>query len=111
MRGPRVPEQGLSYAGGRAGGHVSAARSLPGPESADRPRRGAPLGSRAALGIARGERVSAGKSGSGGRRVIVLGGTSEIALAIVGGLQRRAPREVVLVGRDGGALAGAAAGR
>jgi decaprenylphospho-beta-D-erythro-pentofuranosid-2-ulose 2-reductase len=41
--------------------------------------------------------------------VIVLGGTSEIALAIVGELQRRAPREVVLVGRDGDALAGAAA--
>jgi NAD(P)-dependent dehydrogenase (short-subunit alcohol dehydrogenase family) len=39
----------------------------------------------------------------------VLGGTSEIALAIVGELQRRAPREVVLVGRDGDALAGAAA--
>jgi decaprenylphospho-beta-D-erythro-pentofuranosid-2-ulose 2-reductase len=38
--------------------------------------------------------------GSAGGRVIVLGGTSEIALAIVRELQRRAPREVVLVGRD-----------
>jgi decaprenylphospho-beta-D-erythro-pentofuranosid-2-ulose 2-reductase len=53
--------------------------------------------------------VSAAQPGSGGRRVIVLGGTSEIALAIVGELQRRAPREVVLVGRDEDALAGAAA--
>jgi decaprenylphospho-beta-D-erythro-pentofuranosid-2-ulose 2-reductase len=42
------------------------------------------------------------------RRVIVLGGTSEIALAIVQELQRRAPRDVALVGRDGDALAGAA---
>jgi decaprenylphospho-beta-D-erythro-pentofuranosid-2-ulose 2-reductase len=53
--------------------------------------------------------VSSAHPGSTGRRVIVLGGTSEIALAIVGELQRRAPREVVLVGRDGDALAGAAA--
>jgi decaprenylphospho-beta-D-erythro-pentofuranosid-2-ulose 2-reductase len=35
-----------------------------------------------------------------GRRVLVLGGTSEIALAIVGELQRRSPRQVVLAGRD-----------
>jgi len=40
--------------------------------------------------------------------VIVLGGTSEIAIAIVRELQRRAPREVALVGRDAGALARAA---
>jgi decaprenylphospho-beta-D-erythro-pentofuranosid-2-ulose 2-reductase len=53
--------------------------------------------------------VSAAHAGSSGRRVIVLGGTSEIALAIVGELQRRAPREVLLVGRDEDALAGAAA--
>ena len=31
---------------------------------------------------------------------MVLGGTSEIALAIVRELQSRAPREVALVGRD-----------
>ena len=42
---------------------------------------------------------------SPGRRVIVLGGTSEIALAIVRELQGRAPREVALVGRDPSALA------
>jgi decaprenylphospho-beta-D-erythro-pentofuranosid-2-ulose 2-reductase len=36
--------------------------------------------------------------------VLVLGGTSEIALAIVGELQLRAPREVALVGRDAAAL-------
>ena len=35
----------------------------------------------------------------------MLGGTSEIALAIVRELQTRAPREVALVGRDPGALA------
>jgi decaprenylphospho-beta-D-erythro-pentofuranosid-2-ulose 2-reductase len=40
--------------------------------------------------------------------VVVLGGTSEIALATVSELQRRLPREVVLVGRDGEALARAA---
>jgi decaprenylphospho-beta-D-erythro-pentofuranosid-2-ulose 2-reductase len=45
---------------------------------------------------------------SSGRRVIVLGGTSEIVLAIVRELQARAPREVVLAGRDR-ALLGAAA--
>ncbi len=38
----------------------------------------------------------------------MLGGTSEIAIAIVRELQRRAPREVALLGRDAGALARAA---
>jgi decaprenylphospho-beta-D-erythro-pentofuranosid-2-ulose 2-reductase len=40
--------------------------------------------------------------------VVVLGGTSEIALATVRELQSRSPREVALVGRDVEALAGAA---
>jgi decaprenylphospho-beta-D-erythro-pentofuranosid-2-ulose 2-reductase len=40
--------------------------------------------------------------------VVVLGGTSEIALATVRELQKRSPREVALVGRDADALAGAA---
>lgn len=48
------------------------------------------------------------KTGSAGRRVVVLGGTSEIALAIVGELQRQHPREVALVGRDEHALQAAA---
>ena len=52
--------------------------------------------------------MSAERAGSAGRRVIVLGGTSEIGLATVRELQRRSPREVALVGRDGEALAGAA---
>ena len=47
--------------------------------------------------------------GSAGRRVVVLGGTSEIALAIVRELQSRAPRDVALVGRDPAGLARAAA--
>jgi decaprenylphospho-beta-D-erythro-pentofuranosid-2-ulose 2-reductase len=37
--------------------------------------------------------------------VVVLGGTSEIALATVRELQSRSPREVALVGRDNDALA------
>lgn len=45
---------------------------------------------------------------STGRRVVVLGGTSEIALAIVRELHRRAPRDVALVGRDPDALRRAA---
>jgi decaprenylphospho-beta-D-erythro-pentofuranosid-2-ulose 2-reductase len=49
--------------------------------------------------------VSAKQPRSVGRRVIVLGGTSEIALAIVRELQLRAPREVALVGRDQQGLA------
>lgn len=44
-----------------------------------------------------------------GRRVLVLGGTSEIGLAIVRRLQELAPREVVLVGRDLARLEDAAA--
>ncbi len=47
-------------------------------------------------------------AGHSGGRVVVLGGTSEIALAIVRELQGRAPRAVALVGRDPGALARAA---
>lgn len=49
--------------------------------------------------------MSAERSGSEGRRVIVLGGTSEIALEIVRALQQRTPREVALVGRDREGLA------
>jgi len=52
--------------------------------------------------------VSRTDARSAGRRVVVLGGSSEIALAIVRELQSRAPREVALVGRDSGALARAA---
>jgi decaprenylphospho-beta-D-erythro-pentofuranosid-2-ulose 2-reductase len=40
--------------------------------------------------------------------VLVLGGSSEIALAIVSELQARSPRDVALVGRDAGALDSAA---
>ncbi len=47
-------------------------------------------------------------AGSAGQRVLVLGGTSEIALAIVRELQTHAPREVALVGRDPAALRSAA---
>jgi decaprenylphospho-beta-D-erythro-pentofuranosid-2-ulose 2-reductase len=52
--------------------------------------------------------VSSAAEGAGGGGVLVLGGTSEIALAIVDGLLARAPRDVALVGRDGGGLADAA---
>jgi decaprenylphospho-beta-D-erythro-pentofuranosid-2-ulose 2-reductase len=52
--------------------------------------------------------VSPAGTGAGGRRIIVLGGTSEIALATVSELQSRAPREVALVGRDRDGLARAA---
>ncbi len=52
--------------------------------------------------------MRAGHSTVDGRRVLVLGGTSEIALAIVRELQRRAPREVALIGRDAAALERAA---
>jgi decaprenylphospho-beta-D-erythro-pentofuranosid-2-ulose 2-reductase len=52
--------------------------------------------------------VSPGASGSAGSRIVVLGGTSAIALATVGELQGRAPREVALVGRDPEGLARAA---
>ena len=48
-------------------------------------------------------------AGSDGRRVLVLGGSSEIALAIVRELQSRGPREVALGGRDAAALGAAAA--
>ncbi len=57
---------------------------------------------------ARGGADGATARGSAGRRVIVLGGTSEIALAIVRELQRQEPREVALVGRDPDGLARAA---
>jgi decaprenylphospho-beta-D-erythro-pentofuranosid-2-ulose 2-reductase len=52
--------------------------------------------------------ASAARTGAAASRVVVLGGTSEIALAIVSELQRRAPREVALLGRDPGALSDAA---
>jgi len=42
------------------------------------------------------------------RRVVVIGGTSEIALAIVGAMAKRAPLEVALLGRDVAGLARAA---
>jgi decaprenylphospho-beta-D-erythro-pentofuranosid-2-ulose 2-reductase len=43
-----------------------------------------------------------------GRRVVVAGGTSEIALAIVRALEAQSPREVMLLGRDPGSLERAA---
>ena len=48
--------------------------------------------------------------GSSGRRIVVLGGTSEIALAIVRALLAAEPRQVVLVGRDRDGLETAAEG-
>ncbi len=47
-------------------------------------------------------------AGSRGRHVILLGGTSDIGLAIVAELQMTGPREVALVGRDRAALEAAA---
>jgi decaprenylphospho-beta-D-erythro-pentofuranosid-2-ulose 2-reductase len=47
-------------------------------------------------------------SGAGGRRVLVLGGNSEIAMATVRALQAQSPREVALLGRDAAALSAAA---
>jgi decaprenylphospho-beta-D-erythro-pentofuranosid-2-ulose 2-reductase len=52
--------------------------------------------------------VSSRRAGAGGRRVVVLGGSSEIALAIVLELERSAPREVALIGHDPKRLEGAA---
>jgi decaprenylphospho-beta-D-erythro-pentofuranosid-2-ulose 2-reductase len=49
--------------------------------------------------------VSGVEPAAAGTRVIVLGGTSEIAIAIVRELQSRAPRELALLGRDVDALA------
>lgn len=54
--------------------------------------------------------MSAVTANSAGMRVVVLGGTSEIALATVRELQRRSPREVALVGRDAEGLERAAQG-
>jgi decaprenylphospho-beta-D-erythro-pentofuranosid-2-ulose 2-reductase len=72
-----------------------AAGRLPADEPA-----GAPAAARAA---AAGDRARA-RAGARARRVIVLGGTSEIACAIVDQLAREGTCEVVLVGRDEGAL-------
>jgi decaprenylphospho-beta-D-erythro-pentofuranosid-2-ulose 2-reductase len=44
--------------------------------------------------------VSPAQASAAGRRVLVIGGSSEIALATVRELQSRAPREVALLGRD-----------
>ncbi len=52
--------------------------------------------------------MSSLNAGSAGTRVLVLGGTSEIGLAVVAALQARSPREVALVGRDSDALENAA---
>ena len=52
--------------------------------------------------------MSSPSTGAAAPRVLVLGGTSEIALAIVREMQRRAPREVLLAGRDLAALEAAA---
>jgi decaprenylphospho-beta-D-erythro-pentofuranosid-2-ulose 2-reductase len=52
--------------------------------------------------------MSAAGTWSAGRHVLVLGGTSEIALAIVRELQASTPREVALVGRDASGLEAAA---
>jgi decaprenylphospho-beta-D-erythro-pentofuranosid-2-ulose 2-reductase len=48
------------------------------------------------------------RTAASGRRVVVLGGTSEIALAIVRELLGGGPRDVALLGRDGAGLDAAA---
>lgn len=53
--------------------------------------------------------MSRAHPGTLGRRVLVIGGTSEIALSIVEELQRLAPREVMLIGRDAAGLDAASA--
>lgn len=67
------------------------------------PRQGPAVQTRAA-----GEELTAADASPTGR-VLVLGGTSEIALAIVAEMQRRSPQKVALLGRDPAALAEAAA--
>ncbi len=52
--------------------------------------------------------MSLSQSAAAGERVILLGGTSEIGLAVARELQRRAPRRLVLVGRDPDRLESAA---
>jgi len=54
--------------------------------------------------------VRGGGARARGARVLVIGGSSEIALAIVRELQLLAPRQVALVGRDRAGLDRAAAG-
>ncbi len=58
----------------------------------------------------RGATVKGASADRVARRVLVLGGASEIALEIVAELQARAPREVALLGRDPAALEEAAEG-
>jgi decaprenylphospho-beta-D-erythro-pentofuranosid-2-ulose 2-reductase len=53
--------------------------------------------------------MSAGPTRTEGRRVLLLGGTSEIGLAIVHELQSRSPRDVMLMARDSDATGRAAA--
>ncbi len=84
---------------------VPATRSLPHTACSGRSRRCPALRPRSAPGTLRSHPVS---TGSAGRRVMVLGGTSEIALEIVRELQRQEPREAVLVGRNPSALSAAA---
>ena len=60
--------------------------------------------SRGAWACARRPKMSRRRRRSAGKRVVVLGGTSEIARAIVGELNALEPREVALVGRDPDAL-------
>jgi decaprenylphospho-beta-D-erythro-pentofuranosid-2-ulose 2-reductase len=52
--------------------------------------------------------MSSERPRSAGRRVIVAGGSSEIALAVLRKLQEREPRDVALLGRSADALARAA---
>ena len=58
------------------------------------------LGSVAAARTVKRGAVKRVDAAAAGRRVVVLGGTSEIAVAIVRELQSRGPREVALVGRS-----------
>ena len=62
------------------------------------------------LGLCEGTGVSGGDRPRAGRRILLLGGTSEIGLAIVRELNARLPREVALAGRDQAALQQAADG-
>ncbi len=89
LRRPRVPDEGRPAATRDDGRDVPRARPLPRPALQGRSRRGPPLGPRAAPGTMRGRAVSGATPARPAGVSLVLGGTSEIALAIVRELQRR----------------------
>src|SRR5207245_1923093 len=108
-RGPGLPGEGRQAAPRSARPHVPPPRGVDGGAGPGGPRRGAAIGPGAPAGPHRGGEGGMNDALGAPQSVLVLGGSSELARAILRRLVARRARTVILAGRDPERLKEAAA--